>query len=729
MGRQAWMDSACLAVLACSVAGAASAQESLEPTAARGGVTRGQGVQVFDSGFFEIYNAVTAFDMVSRVPGFSIDDGADRRGFGATAGNVLVNGERPSSKTAISDQLKRIPADSVLRVELVSGGASELDIRGQTQVVNVVLDRSQQSGSPLSWILEARHIQYSDRIGYTVQGTKTFAIGENADLTLDLQFPNLHGRTESIEAIRDANGNLLQVRDNYGQPSQNGVQASGALAWRPTARDTVNFNFLYNPSWDQLTIGSFYTAPDGSFDGALTGLGEYETRYDAEIGGDWERQLSDRLSVKLLGLATMGEEDLNDQFDFYGPSGALTGERVQMRETETGERVARGVVTWNAGGGHTLEFGAEGAFNYLDTALDITFDAQNGAGPQPVVLPVANARVEETRAEAFVTDIWNVTNAITLETGLTYETSTIKQTGDAQNERDLSYWKPRVVGSWQLTESDQLRLSIERDVSQLDFGDFASTVDVRDENQQIGNRDLEPQKSWDYRLEWDRRIGERGAINIALYHDDIQDVGGTLPLAFCDGDLFAKPLRACLAPPLTPDDIFDAVGNISDGRRTGIEIAGTTPLDWLGIPRAELRVSGQLQETEVTDPVTGEKRRARYAEDWEYEMSFRQELPQWQLAWGFGTEQEGSSFEYRLNEEIKNIRQGHHVNAFVETTAINGVTLRFGVSNITSPTEARVRTFYDPNRATGAVDEVWTRKQKGGPYGTRVFFIRASGTF
>lgn len=733
MGRKAWLDSACLVALTWAAVGAAGAQESVAQTPvaddARAGVTSGQGVQVFDRAFFEVYNAVTAFDMVERVPGFAIDDGSDRRGFGATAGNVLVNGERPSSKAEISEQLRRIPANSVLRIELVSGGASELDIRGQTQVVNVVLDRSQRTSSPLSWILEAKHIQFSDRIGYTVQGTKTFALGDNADLTLDLQFPNLHGRTESIEAIHDGAGNLVQVRDHFGQPSQNGIQGSGALSWRPTASDTVNLNFLYNPTWNKLGIGSFYTAPDGSFDGALTGQSEFEDKFEAEVGGDWEHRFSDNWSVKALGLFRDFGEDQDDQFDFFGPSGALVGERVQMRSTQGGERVGRGVLTWRPGGTHTLEFGAEGAFNFLETEFDITFDAQNGAGPQPVVLPVADARAEEVRWEAFVTDIWNVTPSITLETGFTYETSTITQTGDAQNERDLSYAKPRLVGSWQASESDQFRLSIERDVSQLDFEDFASSVDVRDENQQLGNVELEPEKSWRSRLEWDRRFGERGALTIGLFHNEIEDVDDALPLAFCDGDAFAKPLLNCAVAPTDPDDVFDAVGNIGDGTQTGVDVSATMPLDWVGVPRAELRLTGELQETSVKDPVTGVERRFRFAEDWEYSMSFRQEVPRWNMAWGFSTSQESSAFEYRLDEEVKLIRQGHHVHAFVETTAIPGITLRFGVNNITSPTEARVRTFYDPNRATGSIDEIWTRKQKGGPYGTRVFSIRASGTF
>ncbi len=58
-----------------------------------------EGISSFPAGFFAPYNPVNANDMVARVPGFELKDGDERRGF-AAAGNLLINGERPSSKTA-----------------------------------------------------------------------------------------------------------------------------------------------------------------------------------------------------------------------------------------------------------------------------------------------------------------------------------------------------------------------------------------------------------------------------------------------------------------------------------------------------------------------------------------------------------------------------------------------------------------------------------------------------
>uniref|UniRef100_UPI0037CB1714 Plug domain-containing protein n=1 Tax=Phenylobacterium sp. TaxID=1871053 RepID=UPI0037CB1714 len=95
--------------------------------------------KVFPAEFFTAFNPVTVEDMVRRVPGFTLDNGDDRRGFSGAAGNVLINGERPSSKIPLSEQLSRISARDVLRIDLYSGGLDGADLRGQTLLVDVRL--------------------------------------------------------------------------------------------------------------------------------------------------------------------------------------------------------------------------------------------------------------------------------------------------------------------------------------------------------------------------------------------------------------------------------------------------------------------------------------------------------------------------------------------------------------------------------------------------------------
>jgi outer membrane receptor for ferrienterochelin and colicin len=727
--RRTLMQMAGLAALVAGTAQAALAQQSPPVSeAGKSAPKSAEGVQTFEAAYFGQYNPVTAGDMVSRVPGFEIVDGEVLRGFGATAGNVLVNGERPSSKVLISEQLKRIPATAVARIELISGSASNVDVRGQTQLVNVVL-KSAKAASPTTWVAEVRDIQYSERLGWTLQLTKKIPLGDTAELTVDLQAPNLRGRTDSFEAVRNPSGGLTAYREQFGQPNQIGLQGSGSLKWRPTANDTISVNAQYVPTWNTLNIASITYLPSGAFAQGTFGETDYKNNFTGEIAGDWEHRFSPVFSVKALALATFSGVDQNDVYHIFTPAG-LVNTPTYFRTTEAGERVARGVATWRASPAHTLEFGAEGAFNFRDTTLDIFNNF--GAGPVDASPPVANARVEETRGEAFVTDVWKLSPKLTLETGFTFEASKISQTGDEQKERTFSYPKPRATLTWQAGPGSQFRASAAREVAQLDFSEFATSINVIDATSLIGNPNLEPEKTWKLRGEWERKFGKRGALTLAVFHDAVTDTQDLVEREICIGS-GSIDAGTCAAVDIRA---FDAPGNIGDGTRTGVEVRGAAPLSPF-IPRAELRFSGLWQKTEVTDPITGANRRFANEKDWNYSVSFRQELPAWKSAWGATVARVSDKLEYKRAEDISYDRPHDRLDLFAETTQIKGVTLRFSASNIFSATEDRVRTFYasdplDPAlapRATDVLARTETRKQKGGPDGTRVFSIRASGAF
>ncbi|WP_293681204.1 TonB-dependent receptor, partial [uncultured Phenylobacterium sp.] len=98
-----------------------------------------QGVTSFGPEFFAAQQPATAFDMLARIPGFSVDNGAVVRGFEGAAGNVLIDGQRPASKTdTLQEILVRIPAGKVARIEVIRGGAPGIDMQGKTVLANVV---------------------------------------------------------------------------------------------------------------------------------------------------------------------------------------------------------------------------------------------------------------------------------------------------------------------------------------------------------------------------------------------------------------------------------------------------------------------------------------------------------------------------------------------------------------------------------------------------------------
>ena len=98
------------------------------------------GTRVFPLSWFEAAQPRTALDLVTRLPGFALDDGDDGvRGYAGSAGNVLIDGKRPVSKYGqLANALKRIPADAVEQVELIRGSAPGIDMQGQPVVANVI---------------------------------------------------------------------------------------------------------------------------------------------------------------------------------------------------------------------------------------------------------------------------------------------------------------------------------------------------------------------------------------------------------------------------------------------------------------------------------------------------------------------------------------------------------------------------------------------------------------
>src|SRR5215510_14014391 len=85
-----------LIAVATALASPALAQQGDAPPT---GAAQSSRTTVYDAAFFAQYAPRTALDIARRVPGFNLDLGnQNTRGFAGAAGNVVINGARPSSK-------------------------------------------------------------------------------------------------------------------------------------------------------------------------------------------------------------------------------------------------------------------------------------------------------------------------------------------------------------------------------------------------------------------------------------------------------------------------------------------------------------------------------------------------------------------------------------------------------------------------------------------------------
>src|SRR6476646_1642690 len=163
-----------------ALAAAALPQTAL---AAQPAAASASGTTVYDAAFFAQFAPRSALDIVKHVPGFQLDLGStqtaigsvDVRGFAGTAGNVVINGSRPSSKAeALDTTLSRIPAQRVIRVELGAGDLYGSDYAGKSQVLNVVL--SKEAGFDANVTASAKR-WFTGYVNTDIQGSMVYRRG------------------------------------------------------------------------------------------------------------------------------------------------------------------------------------------------------------------------------------------------------------------------------------------------------------------------------------------------------------------------------------------------------------------------------------------------------------------------------------------------------------------------------------------------------------------------
>ncbi|WP_421857543.1 TonB-dependent receptor plug domain-containing protein [Oceanicaulis sp.] len=667
----------------CLMALSLSATPAIAQSPVSPGSEQADAVLSYEPDFFADFNPQTALDLVSRVPGFDLQGGNGGRGLDSALGNVLIDGRRPSSKAGVTTLLQRLPAATVLRVELIRSPIPGIDMAGQDQVVNVITDRS--GGWSGAWSGEGRLFE-SGRLIPRGEASMT-RTSPNATLTLAIDLAgHANGRDELRRTFDLTNGLELdsQIQDRFQErfwdltPSvgyQRQFDAGHSL--RVDARAWA-WSFAANRSGFEQNAQSVLL-------GSAASRSETE-EYGTEVSADYDHRLNEVWSLKLTALQRLTTQEGNDRFVDFAPTGALD-DVTRITETEDeGETVLRLEARRANTASRSRTFILEGAYNFLEGDFDLFVDG--GAGEIEVVLPVSDTRVEEHRVNAGVSELWRLSPQWTLDATAAVEFSRIAQTGDAEKERTFTYFKPEATLTWTPREADQIRFNLRRSVGQLSFGDFISSVDVVDDTESLGNPNLEPERTTAAQIEWTRRFWQEGAFTVILRHEWVEGVLDNVPVGISG----------------------DAPGNLGDGQRSWIEFEADLPTDRLGISGGLLVLSGRLRDTNVPDPVTRDDRRFRGDEDWRFSLDFRQDLPDWGAAWGFDYSVQGDEDFYRRREFSRTSAARGNLDVFVEKQIWSGMTARLGL-DLNGGENGRERYRWPVSRDIGVPTQLERREQ------------------
>lgn len=666
----------------------------------------------YEAGFFEQYAPDTALDMVRQVPGFQIDDGSGERGFGGAAGNILIDGRRPSAKqdppTAI---LRRIPATIVERVELIRGQLPGLDSQGHSVLANVVLQ--QDAPAAVRWDASLR--KHSNVTPLRPEASISISDRWQAvDYSAGVSGFRATFGDEGTQDVFDGSGLLTERRNDDSMVyNTTGNVYLNASAWFGDTLLNANTSIGYTYRDEMLTSVRVPQADNVASRDVF--FGDDVTTKQFELGFDAERALTSNLTGKaILLLYASNQEKTNDQRTIEeGGNQSLFRVADSMRDTT--EVISRMEMDWRGWANHAIQADFEVAYNMLDNNLK-RFD-DTGGGPVMVPVPGANTRVEEVRVDVLLHDTWSL-GVWSFNYGLGAETSEISQSGDANQKRHFSFLKPQAMLTWSPQQTQQTRVRLVREVAQLNFNDFVSATVFLDDDLALGNPDLKPESTWVSELTHERRLGELAVVSLTVFHHWISDVQDLLPIT----------------------TEFEAPGNIGDGRRWGLEMQTTVPLEGLGWNGARLDVKGRWQDSSVTDPVTGDQRKLTAAggftgvptnlpfqneNNYAYSINFRQDLHDSKVAWGWGVSERGARPRFKVNELDVYNEEDPIVDIFIETTRLWGIKVGFDINNLLDLTASRDRTIYTGQRSLTAIDRRELQQYSVG----RRYSLSMSGSF
>jgi len=685
---------------------------------------------VYPASYFAEYAPVTAQDMLSRIPGVSVGrgpgsggprgGGASRggRGLGSGGGGteILINGKRTAGKNNTSQtQLERISADQVEHIEIIRGTSGDLDVRGSTQIINVVL-YEELSNTSLSY---EGNVDYYDDQETKPGGTLSYG-GQTGSLNFLISASSepryQHTELEEDSFLPDLSPNDLVFEDRIRKQTTNTLSTN--LDYQLSERTSLRINALYAEDDDPTTVDrTTIDIRDGAYDPYVERENIPGTRSNWEVGGDIEYRFDNGHRFKLLGIANQNDTaSTRERFEVFG-DGSLNKNLFLDSSSIEEEKIVRASYVMDIFEGHDLEFGMERAQTILDSHLRLGLDLSTGTpspdhgGLVPVAVTNANTKVEEIRYEPFAIYNWRINPRMSLETSVVYETSEITQSGDSSKQNDFDFVKPKLDYRFDITPSLQLRLLIEKTVRQLSFSDFvaASDSDDNDANTQAGNNNLRPDYWWNYNLKAEYRLAnDLGVLSANLYkhrHYDFRQ-------------------RIDVSP--SEDNLRSAWGNFGHGDMYVFDVNASVRLTPLNLPNVLVTSRASARKSEVRDPITREIRTFNNFEKGSFSFGFRHDIPRWKMNYGL-------NYMKRLNgdnklwdlEDIEETHGDGFAMAFVEVIAFNNITFRLDSRNVFDGENCRDRTRYVGSRAAGILEELEFMCSGSG----RVVTLRMSGTF
>ncbi|PCJ19692.1 MAG: hypothetical protein COA96_16140 [SAR86 cluster bacterium] len=658
----------------------------------------------YPASFFSQYGPVSVNDMLNVIPGIGLAlesnevqsfNGANR-GLGGSE-QILINGKRMAGKAnEASSQLDRIPADQVQYIEIIRGTSGDLDVRNSGQLVNIVLLES-RSNSNLSTEFGMTHFHDG-----TVEPVGTFSISGQSgqfDYLLSADIKTGYEALDSFElsVLPDLSLNDTRVFERVREKTTYTLNSN--ISYQPSPSDRIAFNGLYSesdpPSSLLRTITDFQSSPVSS---SIEREDIPATADSWELGGDYEHSFSNGGKYKILFIVNEKNNTATRQRYVADAIGSPEIKNLFLHtSSRERERIVRTSYAWNLADNQNLELGIERAQTIQNSSLRLgsnvpgVLSADHG-GLTPIAVPNAFSTVEEIRYEGFAVHNWQINQRMSLESSLLYEDSQIKQSGDINKKRNFDFLKPKIDFRFNLSNSFQLRMSAEKDVSQLSFRDFSAAINDRDEEQDTfaGNPELEQEQVWRYNVNLDYRLpNDGGVLNSRIFYYNVGDSIDRIDVS------------------TSPTNLATTNGNVGDGTVFGLNLNASIRLGFVNLPQAVITAGLLVQDSYIDDPLIAMERRVVPFDRGNFSVGFRHDVPSKGLNYGFNYRDgfDGNRPFYDINNVIF-IGSRSNLNLFAEKVGFGGFTYRLEADNVLDHDSCRERRRFSGYLRDGKLTEI-----------------------
>jgi iron complex outermembrane receptor protein len=349
------------------------------------------------------------------------------------------------------------------------------------------------------------------------------------------------------------------------------------------------------------------------------------------------------------------------------------------------ERIATGADLKAKVGSHRLETGFGWAQRGHDENAVIGFN--------PVPVPERTYTVTEDIYHAYISDSFSLIGNDLLTVGLRLEHSKTETVDDTRSSQEAESTDLNPTVNYKLSAAPNLdfRVGVARTLRRPNLGDLTPTLvendgDLSDPHTR-GNPDLTPEKIWGLDVGGDYFLFNRaGLLSANFFARSFQDkIEGSLSL---EGGDWIETLR-----------------NAGDGELYGVELEARVPLVFVGLPDLTLWSNATAMKSELTDDLTGQKRRFDEQPDLITNFGFDYYIPA--LATTFGL---GYNRTYGYDQSILMVDGTRQQTSFSELDRLDAsvrisldtqVVLTLSASNLLRPDDERTLVIRD---SSGAIE-------------------------